>query len=617
VNWRHLQAFAWLRWRIMNNQWRRGGALNAVLMLIIATGAVALAVPLLIAAFMIGLYAIPRAAPDHLMYAWDALVLAFLFFWSIGLLVELQRSEPLALSKVLHLPVSVGGAFLINYLSSLVRLSLIFFVPLMLGFCLALAAAKGALLLIALPLLAAFLLMVTALTYQFQGWLASLMSNPRRRRTAIVAVTAGFVLVCQLPNLFNFYALGGANKGTHGARMAALTREQSEFIAAANARHAGFAETKRGMEAIHEKHRRVWAQADHAVAERMKRVARIANLSVPVGWLPLGVLSAAEGRLLPAVLGLVGMTLIGSASLARAYRTMVRQYQGQATARRAPRTPTPVRAGEAPARRRLVLLEARLPGLSEPVSAIALGGFCSMLRAPEAKMVLLTPVLMIPIFGSILLQGRHAVAEPIRPLMATGALLVILFGLLQLMINQFGFDRDGFRVFVLSAARRRDILLGKNLAVAPVFAGLAIVLLPIVQWLYPLRLDHLLALLPQAISMFLLMCILTNVLSIIAPYHMPAGAMKPSNLKGTVVLLQLLMILFLFPLAQGLTLLPLLFETMARVVDWMPGLPICLLLALVECALVILVYALSLRGLGSLLQSREQRILEIVTSRAA
>ena len=50
-----------------------------------------------------------------------ALIVGFLFFWSIGLLTELQRTEPLSLSKFLHLPVSVNGAFLINYLSSLLR----------------------------------------------------------------------------------------------------------------------------------------------------------------------------------------------------------------------------------------------------------------------------------------------------------------------------------------------------------------------------------------------------------------------------------------------------------------------------------------------------------------
>ena len=131
---------------------------------------------------------IPKATPAQLMYAWDGVIVAFLFFWGIGLMTELQRTEPLSLSKFLHLPVSVNGAFLINYLSSLLRLSLIVFVPVMLGFSLALVWTKGISLLPVLPALAAFLLMVTALTYQFQGWLASLMSNPRRRRTVIVVI---------------------------------------------------------------------------------------------------------------------------------------------------------------------------------------------------------------------------------------------------------------------------------------------------------------------------------------------------------------------------------------------------------------------------------------------
>ena len=52
------------------------------------------------------------------------------------------------------------------------------FVPAMLGLWLGLLISKGWAMLLLLPLLASFLLMVTALTYQFQGWLASLMSNP-------------------------------------------------------------------------------------------------------------------------------------------------------------------------------------------------------------------------------------------------------------------------------------------------------------------------------------------------------------------------------------------------------------------------------------------------------
>ena len=68
-------------------------------------------------------------------------------------------------------------------------------------------------------------------------------------------------------------------------------------------------------------------------------------------------------------------------------------------------------------------------------------------------------------------------AESFRPLVAIGGMAFVLFGVVQLMANQFGFDRDGFRVFVLSAARRRDILVGKNLSFAPLVMGMAAIML--------------------------------------------------------------------------------------------------------------------------------------------
>src|SRR5262249_32383971 len=121
--------------------------------------------------------------------------------WMVGLITELQRSEALSLEKFLHLPVSLKNAFLINYFSSLFTLNLFLFVPAALGLSLGLIVARGPALVWLVPLVAAFVLMVTALTYQFQGWLASMMVNPRRRRTIIVVVTAVFILICQLPNL--------------------------------------------------------------------------------------------------------------------------------------------------------------------------------------------------------------------------------------------------------------------------------------------------------------------------------------------------------------------------------------------------------------------------------
>ena len=47
------------------------------------------------------------------------------------------------------------------------------------------------------------------------------------------------------------------------------------------------------------------------------------------------------------------------------------------------------------------------------------------------------------------------------------------------------------------------------------------------------------------------------------------------------------------------------------------GVPICLLLSVLECGVVAATYYFCSDGLGSLLQSREQRILEVVTTKAA
>src|SRR5262249_52187129 len=203
VNWQHLKAFLWLRWRLRVNQFRKAGALNAVLLIFALVVIGTAAVGLFFTGFFVGLFAMPHASPVARLLVWDGVVVVFLFSWMIGLMADLQRSEGLAIDKFLHLPASPAGVFLVNYLSSLFSLTLIAFVPGMIGLVLGETLSEGPAVLLGLPVVASFLLMVTALTYQFQGWLASLMSNPRRRRTVIVLVTAAVILLAQLPNLIN------------------------------------------------------------------------------------------------------------------------------------------------------------------------------------------------------------------------------------------------------------------------------------------------------------------------------------------------------------------------------------------------------------------------------
>jgi ABC-2 type transport system permease protein len=614
ANWQHLKAFVWLRWRLLANGWRRGGQVNYVITMVFAVCALVAALPLFVGGCLAGLFLLGKLSPVHLLYVWDGLCVAFVFLSCVGLLTELQRTESLSLSKFLHLPVSLEGAFFINYLSSLFSLTTVLFVPILFGLALGLAFSKGMLLLITLPLSAAFLLTVTALSYQFQGWLASLMSNPRRRRTVIVAATAVFILCAQLPNLLNLFAPWQQQAD----RSSALVRELEGLNRDFQAKKFDAQEHLRRQQQIMEKHEQENKAALAATAQKWQRAIKLLNWVLPIGWFPLGVMEAAEGNVLVPSLALVLLTTIGAGSLWRSYRTTLQLYRGQFTARksRAAKAPDAKTSSFAPATG-TQFLERRLPGLSEPVSAIALAGLRSLLRSPEAKMMLMTPLIMSLVAGGAILRHPNAVPLDLRPLTAFGAMIMVLFGMMQIMGNQFGCDRDGFRVFVLCAAPRRDILLGKNLAFFPLAAAMAGMLLALLEVLCPLRVDHLLAMPPQFVSMFLLFCLLVNLTSIYAPFYIAAGALKPGSPKMLIVLLQMAMFMVFFPLSQLPTLLPLGIEALAEQFGWTRGVPIFLLLALVECVAVAFLYRWALAWQGGLLERREQQILQAVTKLAS
>jgi hypothetical protein len=629
VNWQHLWTFLWLRWRLRINQLRRGGIANVVIQTILLVAAFASAGVLFVSFLSLGLFALKDAQPAELMYVLDGIVLGFLLVWATGLLTELQRSEALSLEKFLHLPVSLSSAFLINYLSSLPSLSLLWFLSAMLGLNLGLLYSRGLAMLLLLPMLAAFVLMVTALTYQFQGWLATLMANPRRRRTIIVTATMFFILLCQLPNLVNI--LRPWENHAKQEQTTRLFQEQEQ-------RHKELARDLETGKISPQEYQKRQATLDREFEARFKKekeerirqtvmpaedTIRLMNLLLPPGWLPVGLEAAAEGWLWPILLAILGPSLIGSASLWRAYHTTMRLYTGQYTSGKTAGVParsvseggsqpslTPRDGGT-----RANLLEKNLPWLSEQASVITLAAFRSLVRAPEAKMLLLSPLLMLIVFGSMFFATARAdVPEAVRPLIGFGAMVMVLFSMSGLLGNQFGFDRDGFRVFVLSPARRRDILLGKNLAIAPIAFAMAAVAAALVQVVYPMRADRFLAFVPRFVSMYLLYCIVANVLSILVPMRIAPGSMQPSKPGGLTILLQLVF-MFSCPILMSLTLLPVGIELAAEAMG-LRYVPLDLLLSLVECAAIGGIYILLLGLQGDWLQAREQKILQIVTTKA-
>jgi hypothetical protein len=615
VNGEQLRAFLWLRWRIRLNQLRKGGIANAVVLALLVVAMAALSVILFVVFFLVGLFALPAAPSWVLLLVWDGLVIAFLFCWMIGLLTELQRSDALSLDKFMHLPVSLTGAFLINYLSSLVSVTLIVFLPGMVALGLALVFAKGPAMLFGLPLLAAFVFAVTALTYQFLGWLAALMVNPRRRRTVIVVAIMGFILLCQTPNLVNvFQPWKGAEKAE--AAEAAYQKKQADLRNSFAAGQVTEAELQKQQQQLMKEHEAEKARAREEERQRWERVGQIvvfANRIVPPGWLPAGAMALADGDVLPALLGTLGFALIGGASLWRAYGTTVRLYTGQFNAGRkgAGAAAAPAKAEKPPAN----LLEKELPWVPGQVAAVALCGFRSLTRAPEAKLLLLPPVLVTAIFGGMLLAHHVNPPEPVRPLMAFAAAGMVLLMMVGLAGNSFGFDRNGFRSFVLAPVPRRDVLLGKNLGFAPLPLGMGLALAVVLEVVYPMRPDHFLAVLPRLLSMYLLFSILANWLAILVPLRINPGSFKPSSPKLIAALLQMLFVMLL-PVLLGPTLLPLGIEAAVEWLAGFRGVPIDVALSVALCVGVVALYRAALAAQGRLLQAREQRILDAVSSKA-
>ena len=199
MTWDQWLAIVWLRWRLTVNQFRRGGFLNALVLTLVVAPLTAAGLALSILGVWYGRFILPDIYPEQRVLLWGSIVLSFLFLWTTRFVAELQRSELISLDRLLHLPLTLKEMFVLNYVSSLGSLPIVLFLPGTIGLAIGSVVGLGPRMLLLFPLLCGFLLMVTAVTYQLQGWLATLMVNKRRRRAIITFVTAAFLLLAQAP----------------------------------------------------------------------------------------------------------------------------------------------------------------------------------------------------------------------------------------------------------------------------------------------------------------------------------------------------------------------------------------------------------------------------------
>jgi hypothetical protein len=315
----------------------------------------------------------------------------------------------------------------------------------------------------------------------------------------------------------------------------------------------------------------------------------------------------AEGNPWPAIWGALAVLVIGAAGLARAYRSTIQFYQGQEKPVKKPA----LEKGDGV--RGKNILERRVPGVTEETAALSLAFFRSLTRAPEVKMSLVTNLIVLVVVpAAILSRGSPAPGGIATPFMATGAVAFTFFGLLQLMFNQFGFDRDGFRALVLLPVARKHTLLAKNLSLVPIAFGMGVALLAILTVVVSLPWLVFLAACFQLAATFLLLSIAGNFLSIVAPYRIGAGSLKPTKATGKMTLMIFLSHL-LFPVAMAPIFIPPTIGLLSGSAGGWPAALVNALLSLLLAALVAFFYWLSLRSLGDLLQRREKDILQVVS----
>jgi hypothetical protein len=260
------------------------------------------------------------------------------------------------------------------------------------------------------------------------------------------------------------------------------------------------------------------------------------------------------------------------------------------------------------------LVDLRLPIVPEQAAAVALGTFRSMLRAPEVKMAWGTGFLVTLILGVIVLfRSAPKIPEPAKPFVLTASMAFSMFMLVQFLANQFGFDRQGFRAFVLSPVDRRLILLGKNLATWPVGATFGLLLLVAQSYWLKLPVVTALAAVFQLVTLLLFGSLGGNLLSILVPFRVQSGSLKPTKMPALATIV-MVVCQMLFPIIMLPVFVPPLLELLWRYAGWPALVPVNLIGSVALAVLTAMLYWQTLGAYGRLLQQREIKILNTVTA---
>ena len=565
----HLRTVVWLRWKLWQRRWHREGRWLRGLG-VLATGlAVVTGCLSFLLALGLGIFLLPKAEPFIVLITWVMLLVILVVFRVSGVVASLQRGEGLPLENLLHLPFAPHQVFLLNFALSQLTLSTVIMVPALVGLGIASTVALDFRNAVLIPASLALVICVAAVLYQVQGWIASAVANKPHRVLIGSVLLGALLLLTQAPGLYSMHQLGQERASQQEEATVEVTpSDQREDIAVGLARRA----------TLHPGELNRWTR----------------------GWVAYGSVDGLDITPWRSVVGMVALLLIAVLSLGRSYKATLAHYRDG--------YPRAARARRARAVRQRPRRRARR-SLTSPVAAIARVTLRQWLRSVRGKMVLLSP-LLLAFFSTVLwIQFPGLVDSDTLPL--TAIVVVTLVGMpLALSCNLFAFDGHGFCLYRFAGVPARTLLLGKCLALLPVFATLAGAVLALVTLLGSMAGTHALATVLQAGIVFVACCMLGSTFSIRLPYAVSHASMSSSGMysAGLLALLAESVVLVLLILIAERALA--IEEALQEVGH---DFPVYLALSMIEFGLSVVAFRALLGRQARQLVERSDQILDAVT----
>lgn len=659
--------FVWLRYRIRHNQVTH----SSKILQAFAVLGMFFVVMSTISVWGCGLLAgafVPRLIGlDNNYLLWDLAALVALLSWTVHVLNEAQRGDPISLDRILHLPVSPGQAFVVNYLSSLGSTVFLMAAGGFLGLVIGSLFSVGPKAILFFFPMFAFLFAMTAITYWLQGWIAGLMANPRKRQTIIVMIPIAIILITQVPVQLIQWSSQSTRlesnppvnpkdasppneaksestpeettvkdssesqtpagksdsdastseadavtppEDTTGVEGNSLVTPTDADVTSADAKDASI-DAKNASEIGAKKKQ----ERREAMFERLKSIASIANIAFPPLWPAGAIQSWSTGSIwnpVPMFFSLV-MFLIGVQALRLSHRASLRYWRGEEDKKKIASPKTKAKAVRVQKESRLC--EISLPWISEETSAVVGMTWATMKRAPEIKMFMLLPMILPLILLMVFRERMSTSNDYLKLTIICGFSTFFLLVASGVAGNMFAYDRSGFRVFVLSGMDRTRILLGRNLAFAPLLGLLSTLCIVGFAILYGVSLRSTCLAMLTTLTMLPPYFLVMNLMAILTPFPLAVGSIQPKHFDFTTVVINVWLSMIL-PFILMVSMIPIgvyfLTNSFLPSMAWIPW---EVFVGIGMSAASFGVYRLILPWQGQLLAKREKEMLRIVTSK--